>query len=165
MSTKPSIAFDHYDRELAETMTSRDRQLGGLPDYLGVRTIQVQPGTMTAELEVRPELLNPFGTLHGGVITAQADHVLGAVLYPVIPKGSWAATTQLNVNFTARISDGTLTARAVIISLAKRTAVVRIDIHNKDRLAGAAQGTLTITAPTATAASPTGGQPSGGAHP
>jgi uncharacterized protein (TIGR00369 family) len=102
---------------------------------------------MTAELDIRPELLNPFGTVHGGVLAALTDHVLGAVLYPVIPKGAWAATTQLNLNFTAPIKDGTLTARSEIISLTKRTAVVRIDVHNGGRLAGAAQGTVTITQP------------------
>jgi len=41
----------------------------------------------------------------------------------------------------------TLTARSEIISLAKRTAVVRIDVHNGGRLAGAAQGTVAITQP------------------
>ena len=92
-------------------------------------------------------LLNPFGSVHGGVLAALADHVLGAVLYPVIPKGSWAATTQLNLNFTAPVREGTLVARSDIISLSKRTAVVRIDVHNGDRLVGAAQGTVTVTPP------------------
>jgi uncharacterized protein (TIGR00369 family) len=81
------------------------------------------------------------------VLAALADHVLGAVLYPVIPKGAWAATTQLNVNFLAPVREGVLTARSEVISLTKRTAVVRIDVHNGDRLAGAAQGTVTIAPP------------------
>lgn len=139
--------FDRYDTELAHRIANSGSGGGGLPDYLGVRTTDVGPGTMTAELDVRPELLNPFGSLHGGVLAALTDHVLGAVLYPVIPPGSWAATTQLNLNFTAPVSSGTLTARSQIISLSKRVAVVRIDILNDDRLAGAAQGTATITTP------------------
>ena len=139
--------FDHYDTEFAQRIANGGSGGGGLPEYLGVRTTEVGPGTMTAELDVRPELLNPFGTLHGGVLAALTDHVLGAVLYPVIPRGSWAATTQLNLNFTAPVSRGTLTARSQIISLSKRIAVVRIDIVNDDRLAGAAQGTVTITTP------------------
>ena len=139
--------FDQYDPDLANLITASPGGGGGLPDYLGIRTTDVGPGTMTAELDVRPELLNPFGTVHGGVLAALTDHVLGAVLYPVITKGAWAATTQLNLNFTAPIKDGTLTARSEIISLTKRTAVVRIDVHNGDRLAGAAQGTVTITQP------------------
>jgi uncharacterized protein (TIGR00369 family) len=138
--------FDLYDPDLA-TMITAGNGGGGLPEYLGIRTTDVGPGTMTAELDIRPELLNPFGSVHGGVLAALTDHVLGAVLYPVIPRGAWAATTQLNLNFTAAIKDGTLTARSEIISLTKRTAVVRIDVHNADRLVGAAQGTVTITAP------------------
>jgi uncharacterized protein (TIGR00369 family) len=141
------VDFDQYDPDLAHLITASPGGGGGLPDYLGIRTTDIGPGTMTAELDIRPELLNPFGTVHGGVLAALTDHVLGAVLYPVIPKGSWAATTQLNLNFTAPIKDGTLTARSEIISLTKRTAVVRIDVHNGGRLAGAAQGTVTITQP------------------
>lgn len=144
------MQFDHYHQDLADKMTGNGGGGGGgLPDYLQVHTVEVGPGTMTAELPVRAELLNPFGTLHGGVSAALADHVLGAVLYPVIPSGAWAATTQINLNFTSRVNDGTLTAKAEIISLTKRSAVVRIDLHNHDRLVGAAQGTVTITtAPT-----------------
>jgi uncharacterized protein (TIGR00369 family) len=141
------VHFDQYDADLAALITGTTTGGGGLPGYLGIRTTEVGPGTMTAELDIRPELLNPFGSVHGGVLAALSDHVLGAVLYPVIPKGAWAATTQLNLNFTAPIKDGTLTARSEIISFTKRTAVVRIDVHNGDRLAGAAQGTVTITEP------------------
>ena len=139
--------FDHYDPDLATLITAGSSGGGGLPDYLGIRTTEVGPGTMTAELEIRAELLNPFGSVHGGVLAALTDHVLGAVLYPVIPRGAWAATTQLNLNFTSVVKDGTLVARSEIIALTKRTAVVRIDVHNGDRLVGAAQGTVTITAP------------------
>jgi uncharacterized protein (TIGR00369 family) len=141
------MQFEQFDTEFASMLTAGGSAGGGLPDYLGIRTTDVGPGTMTAELDVRPELLNPFGSVHGGVLAALTDHVLGAVLYPVIPKGSWAATTQLNLNFTAAIKDGTLVARSEIIALTKRTAVVRIDVRIGDSLVGAAQGTVTITAP------------------
>ena len=40
--------------------------ISGIPDYLGIRVTEVGPGTMTAELEVRRELLNPFGSAPGG---------------------------------------------------------------------------------------------------
>ena len=141
------MQFDEFDADFATMLADATTGGGGLPDYLGIRTTDVGPGTMTAELEVRADLLNPFGSVHGGVLAALTDHVLGAVLYPVIPKGSWAATTQLNLNFTAAIKDGTLVARSEIIALTKRTAVVRIDVHNGGILVGAAQGTVTITSP------------------
>src|SRR4051812_40968753 len=114
----------------------------GLPEYLGITTVDVGPGTMTAELEVRTELLNPFGTAHGRVLTALVDHVLGSVLYPLIPRGAWAATTEFKVNLLAPVRDGVLRARSEVLALTKRTAVVRIDVTNDDRLVGLAQGTV-----------------------
>ena len=141
------MEFDTYDPQIAEMLATTLDGGGGLPAYLGIRTIDAGPGHMTAQVEIRPELLNPFGSLHGGVVAALTDHVLGAVLYPVIERGAWAATSQLNLNFTAPARDGLLIARSEIISLTKRTAVVRIDLTNNNRLVGAAQGTVTISPP------------------
>lgn len=139
--------FPLYDPKLGEAIVGSLGLTEGLPGYLGIRTTEVGAGTMTAELDVRPELLNPFGSMHGGVLSALVDHVLGACLYPVIERGAWAATTQLNLNFTAPAREGTVAARAEIISMSKRTAVVRIDVTNEGRLIGAAQGTVTISPP------------------
>jgi len=142
-------SFDTYDPAVAEIMTTSAGAMGGIPDYLGIRTTQVGPGTMTAELDVRVDLLNPFGSAHGGTLAALADHVLGAVLYPLIPRGAWAATTELKLNFLAPVRDAILQARSEVISLTRRTAVVRIDATNGGRLVGAAQGTVTISTPKA----------------
>ena len=151
-TTTPRPAFDSYDPAVAELMIGATSGMTGIPDYLGIRTTDIGPGTMTAELDVRPELLNPFGSAHGGTLAALADHVLGAVLYPLIPKGAWAATTELKLNFLAPVRPGVLRARSEVISLSRRTAVVRIDATNEGRLVGAAQGTVTISQPRAAGA-------------
>ena len=102
---------------------------------------------MVCELPVRDELLNAFGSLHGGVVSALTDHVLGAVLYSVIAPGSWAATTEFKLNLLAPIRTGTVRAEAEIISMTKRTAVVRVDVTNDGRVAAAAQGTVSVMSP------------------
>ena len=139
--------FENYDAAIAETFLGLDIDDPGLPGFLGIRTTEVGPGTMTAQIEVRPELLNLFGTLHGGVLAALVDHVLGAVLYPVMPRGYWAATTEFKVNLIAPVRGGVLSARSEIVSMSKRTAVVRVDARCDDALVGAAQGTVTIVPP------------------
>jgi 1,4-dihydroxy-2-naphthoyl-CoA hydrolase len=145
------FAAQHYDPEVAAAMLRDDERFTGLPAYLGVRTVEVGPGVMVAELEVRPELLNPFGSAHGGVMAALVDHVLGAVLYPVIERGRWAATTEFKLNLLAAVRGGTLRARATIVAMTRRTAVVQVEVTNDDRLAGLAQGTVLIPdAPSAT---------------
>jgi len=141
------VEFDSYDPDIAAAAMKMSGEVTGLPAYLGIRTVDMGPGTMTAELDVRPDLLNPFGTAHGGVLTALVDHVLGAVLYPLMPRGSWAATTEFKVNLLAPARDGVLRARSEVMAMTKRTAVVRIDVTNDDRLVGLAQGTVTISPP------------------
>jgi uncharacterized protein (TIGR00369 family) len=120
---------------------------GGLPAYLKIRTTAIGPGRLTCELPVTEELLNPFGAAHGGVVSALIDHALGAVCFPVVARGSWPATQEFKINFLAPARPGPMVAEAAIVSLSKRTAVVRIDVANNGRLVCAAQGTVAIMPP------------------
>ena len=135
----------HYDPEVAEMMKATT--MTGLPEFLQIRTVDAGPAFLVAELDARSELQNPFGSLHGGVISALVDHVLGAVLYPVIERGAWAATTEFKLNLLAPVHEGVVQARAVIISMTKRTAVVTVEVSNAGRLCGLAQGTVLIASP------------------
>ena len=143
------ITPDRYDPATAAAMAGLGNGTDGLPAYLGIRTTHVGPATMTAELDVRADLLNPFGTLHGGVLAALVDHVLGAVLYPVIEQGRWAATTEFKVNLLAAVRDGSFEARSTIVSLTRRTAVIQVEVDNDGRPCGLAQGTVLIAEPRA----------------
>lgn len=125
-------------------MTADRQILQGLPTYLGIRTVDVGPARMVAELDVRDELLNPFGSAHGGVVAGLVDHVLGAVLYPVIERGQWAATTEFKINLLAAVRGGTLRAEATIVAMSRRTAVVQVEVTNDGTLSALAQGTVLI---------------------
>jgi len=138
--------FD-YDEQIAAQFLANKGGAGGLPEFLGIRITQVGPGTMTGELTVRPELLTGIGNMHGGVLSAFCDHMLGCVCYPVMKKGQWGATTEFKINLTAPVTQGTVAARAEIINLSRTQAVVRIDIINEGRRAAIAQGTVTIRDP------------------
>ncbi|MBA2280579.1 MAG: hypothetical protein M3527_10110 [Actinomycetota bacterium] len=48
------MEFPLYDPALAEGIVGTMGLTEGLPAYLGIRTTEVGPGTMTAELDVRP---------------------------------------------------------------------------------------------------------------
>ncbi len=140
--------FPHYTQKVADAMLEPGELIEtGLMGFLGIRHVSFGPGTMVGEVDVRDDLLTPFGTLHGGVISALADHVLGSVMYPVMERGQWAATTEFKLNLLRPVREGVLQASAEIISMSRRMAVVRIDITNGDRLAGAAQGTVSIQDP------------------
>jgi 1,4-dihydroxy-2-naphthoyl-CoA hydrolase len=151
-----SGAFEHYDQEIAAAMLRSDRYSdgaagGGLPAYLKIETTSVAPGRLTCELPVTAELLNPFGAAHGGVVSALIDHALGAVCLPVVVPGSWPATQEFKLSFVAPARPGLMTADANIVSMSKRTAIVRVDVSNNGRLVCAAQGTVAIMPPRPTA--------------
>ncbi len=143
--------FEVYDEGIARGMIkaheSPDR--GGLDGWLGIRIDDMWAGGVRASLPVRPDFVTPMGTMHGGVLSAFCDHVLGVVCYPVMPRGAWAATTEFKINLLAPVKEGDCVATATIINLTKRSAVVRIEVENEGRAVAAAQGTVTIMLPKA----------------
>jgi 1,4-dihydroxy-2-naphthoyl-CoA hydrolase len=73
--------------------------------------------------------------------------VLGCVLYPLMQPGQWAATTEFKLNYLAAVKTGTLHAESTVVALGKRTAVVRVEVRNGERLVCVAQGTLLVSDP------------------
>jgi len=140
-------AFETYDQRIADGMLRTNDTVTGLPAYLGVRFTEFGPGRLVASMEVRPELLTPFGTLHGGVMAGLVDHVLGCVLYPLMKRGQWAATTEFKLNYLAAVRAGAITAESTVVSFGRRAAVVRVEVTNDGRLACLAQGTLLVSDP------------------
>lgn len=140
--------FPNYSQAVADSMLRPGELVEtGLMGFLQIRHVEFGPGTMVAEVDVRPDLMTPFGSMHGGVVSALADHVLGSVMYPVMERGQWAATTEFKINLLRPVREGVVRAEATIISMSRRMAVVRIDITNGDRLCAAAQGTVSIQDP------------------
>ncbi|MBY0291545.1 PaaI family thioesterase [Mycolicibacterium gadium] len=136
--------FLQFDERIAETMLGEAAGAGGLSTYLGFRHTELVAGRLIAEMDARPDLLTPFGNLHGGCLSAMVDHCLGVLFYPVIPAESWVATTEFKVNLLRPVSNGICVAVADIVSLGKRSGVARIDISNHGTPVCAAQGTVTI---------------------
>lgn len=138
---------DRFDPKIAEGFVQASRTQTGLPAFLGMATTHIGPGTMSVDVPVRDDLKNPFGNLHGGVLAALVDHVLGAVAYPIMERGRWAATTEFKLNYLAPVTQGTVTATSTVITMTRRTAVVRVDVTNEGRTCCIAQGTLLLVDP------------------
>ena len=143
------MAEIEFNPKVAEAFKGLPTGQGGIAEYLGFNITDAGPGWMSAELEVRDELITGFGNMHGGVLSAFCDHMLGCVCYPAMQKGQWAATTEFKINLTAPVSKGVVTARAEIINKTRTMAVVRIDLENEGRICAMAQGTCTIRDPKA----------------
>jgi uncharacterized protein (TIGR00369 family) len=138
--------FDHYDEAAAKRLVGR-RSTESIAGFLGVETVDVGPGRLTARFEVREALLTRIGNMHGGCLAALVDHCLGSVMYPVMPEGYWAATTEFKLNYLHPVTSGACQATAQVVSMTRRLAVVQVEVDNGGRPVCVAQGTCTIVAP------------------
>ena len=140
--------FETFNEEWAHRILGA-KSNRGIDGFLGIVVTEVEAGRLVAEMEVTSDLITIMGTMHGGCLSAMCDHVLGVVMYPVMPAGYWAATTEFKINLLAPVTKGVCTATSEIVAMTKRMAVVRIEIENEGRLVALAQGTCTIVAPKA----------------
>jgi uncharacterized protein (TIGR00369 family) len=138
--------FDTFDEDWARRLIGR-KSARGIDGYLGIVVTELSAGRLVAEMEVTDDLITVMGNMHGGCLSALCDHVLGVVMYPVMPSGFWAATTEFKVNLVAPVTRGVCRATSEIVALTKRMSVVRIEIENEGRLVALAQGTCSIVAP------------------
>ncbi len=69
------------------------------------------------------------------------------VPYPLMARGQWAATTEFKINYLAPVRKGRLLGESVVLSMGRRSAVVRMEVVNEGRLVCTAQGTLLISDP------------------
>jgi uncharacterized protein (TIGR00369 family) len=149
----PTRWSDRYDQELADGMIRRslapEGADTGVPGYLGIKITEAGPGWCVGEIEIGDHLLNPFGAAHGAVLASLVDHVLGAAVFPLVPRGTWPATLEFKLNYLAPTRPGTLRATSRVQSLSKKTAVVLVECENDGRAVGTALGTIALSPPRA----------------
>ena len=143
----PAPGLPEFSQKIADAMVAMSDKVGGLPGYLGITIDELAPGLLRASMPVREDLLTMMGAIHGGVMAGLVDHALGCVLYPLMKPGQWAATTEFKINYLAAVRNGTLAAESRVLSCGRRSAVVRVEVANGERLVCVAQGTLLISDP------------------
>ena len=117
---------------------------------LGFRLVEVSPGAAVFEAEAGPHLLNPLGTVHGGLALTLIDSAAGCAVHTILPVGVSYTTVETKVNFTSaiRADSGTLRAEGRIVAQGKQicTAEARV-ISSEGKLLAHGTSTLMILQP------------------
>ena len=96
---------------------------------MGIRLTHISPGAAHMEMQVRPDMINGFGTCHGGIITTLADSAFG---FACNSYNELTVASGLSVDFIAPAFEGdVLTARASEVSLQGRTGVYDVMVFNQ----------------------------------
>jgi uncharacterized protein (TIGR00369 family) len=111
---------------------------------LGARVVEFGEGSATLELDIRDELRQQNGYLHGGVLSYAADNTLtfaaGSVLGPQL------LTAGFTIDYVRPGLGDVLRARAYVVQSSRSRATCRCDVYTVDKtgeqLCALAQGTI-----------------------
>jgi uncharacterized protein (TIGR00369 family) len=111
------------------------KKLEGAPPFtawLDGRIISCDVGEIEMEYDVRPEMANPTGLLHGGMQAAIIDDLIGMTAATLGEQG-FMLSIDLHVNFLGKIHVGqTVRARAKIVRSGRRIAHAVCEILDAD---------------------------------
>lgn len=97
--------------------------------WLGIEVLEVKPGFVKIQMEIRPEMNNGFSITHGGITYSLAD---SALAFASNSHGRVAVAMETNISYLKKVSSGdTLTATAEQLSLGNTVGVYNVDILNQ----------------------------------
>ncbi|HEV8484893.1 MAG TPA: PaaI family thioesterase [Blastocatellia bacterium] len=112
------------------------------PKMLGIEIDEVQEGRARLSLEVRKDLLQLQGVMHGGAIASLIDTAVAFAIVGASEPDDRFTTVEMKVNYLSAIREGRVIADARLIRDGRRIIVAECDVFDsKGRLA--AKGLLT----------------------
>ena len=96
---------------------------------LGIEIVDIGPGSATARMTVRADMLNGFGICHGGLVATLAD---SAFAFACNAYNELTVASGFSIDiFIASKEGDVLTARAEEVNKAGRTGVYDIEVRNQ----------------------------------
>lgn len=83
-------------------------------ELLGVRGERSQAGATEVTLEVRPELMNHFHGVHGGVVATLLDVAMASAARSLHPQAIGAVTVSMTLNYLRSAGAGPLVAHGKV---------------------------------------------------
>jgi len=109
--------------------------------FLGLELGELSDGKASLHLDVRAELKQNQGVVHGGAIASLIDTASAFAIVTRLEPDERVTTTDLTIHYLRPVTEGRLTAIAQIVRGGRRLIVLSIEVTN-DR------GTLVATAVT-----------------
>ena len=118
----------------------------GFTELVGVEWLDDDPDHARARVEVRADLLQPFGLMHGGVFSTMIEAVCSRSTALAVLDGGMAAMGQaINVNFVRPVLEGAAEVRARARHRGRTNWVWEAEVvDSEDRVCALAQMTIAI---------------------
>jgi len=98
--------------------------------FLGLELGEIQPGEVSIHLNVRDELKQNQGAVHGGAVASLIDTAAAFAVLTRIDLAERVTTTDLTIHYLRPITAGRLTATARIVRAGRRLFVLSVEVTN-----------------------------------
>jgi uncharacterized protein (TIGR00369 family) len=98
---------------------------------IGMRLIEIRPNEAVIQIEIRDELRQPSGVLHGGVTATLIDTAMAFAVITRLAEGERASTIDLTVHYLRPHTAGIITCTGKIVRAGKRIFTVSADVVNE----------------------------------
>jgi uncharacterized protein (TIGR00369 family) len=99
--------------------------------YVGLHLEDAGPGWARMRLDLTPDVMNPFGAVHGGATSALIDSVAGtAIAAGTLPDDRIMGTIDMQVHFLERGRGSSLIAEGRMVRAGGAVAIARVDVRD-----------------------------------
>lgn len=113
--------------------------------WLNPIILEAEEGRLVFQYQVRTEWLNPANSLHGGVMAAIMDDIIGATTFTFGEEDSFYTTINNTIDYFAMAQvDAILIAETKILKKGKQFVHAECEIWNADRSRLIARGTSNL---------------------
>lgn len=99
---------------------------------IGMKLIDMQLDIAVISIEMRDDLRQPSGVLHGGVTATLIDTAMAFAVRTRLPVNEATATIDLTVHYLRPHISGTLTCTAKVVRAGKRIFTVSAEVRGTD---------------------------------
>lgn len=117
----------------ADKLARASEAFAAVPDakFLGLELGPLSNGVAAVHLEVRDELKQNQGVVHGGVIASLIDTASAFAVVTKLEAGERVTTTDLTIHYLRPVTTGRLAATARIVRAGRRLFVLSIDVMDE----------------------------------
>lgn len=116
-----------------ERKTAEDT-LHNLPfaKLMGMRLIDIRPNEAIIKIDMRDDLRQPAGVLHGGVTATLIDTAMAFAVITRLAPDERASTVDLTVHYLRPHFEGTFTCTGKVVRAGKRIFTVSAEVVNEE---------------------------------
>ncbi len=123
-------------KEVSQSQKQTARDVFTKVPYLkliGMELVDLKSGEAIVRLQMRDELRQPHGILHGGATASVVDTAMAFAVVTKLAENEKASTVDLTVHYLRPVTAGAIVCTAKVVKAGKRLLTVSAEVVNNEK--------------------------------